>query len=104
MKSPALRVVLGTGPLDRASLVTLYRHAHCLLYASKFEGFGMPVLEAMTAGVPVVAANAGALPDVGGDAVLLAESEEQAALIGSPNQIEAVMATMQKRAAVFAEA
>ena len=68
--------VLGTGPLDRASLVTLYRHAHCLLYASKFEGFGMPVLEAMTLGCPVVASECTSIPEVAGDAALLVPDGE----------------------------
>jgi glycosyltransferase involved in cell wall biosynthesis len=50
----------------------LYAGARLLVQPSFEEGFGLPVLEAMTVGVPVVAAEAGALPEVGGDAVLLA--------------------------------
>jgi len=42
-----------------------------LVQPSYEEGFGLPVLEAMTAGVPVVGANAGAIPEVGGDALQL---------------------------------
>jgi glycosyltransferase involved in cell wall biosynthesis len=49
----------------------LYAGARLLVQASHEEGFGLPVLEAMTVGVPVIAARAGALPEVGGDAVVL---------------------------------
>ncbi|MBI3393251.1 MAG: glycosyltransferase, partial [Nitrospirae bacterium] len=41
-----------------------------------YEGFGLPVLEAMAAGTPVIASNRGALPEVAGDAALLVEPEE----------------------------
>jgi len=51
----------------------LYEGARLLVQPSLEEGFGMPVLEAMTAGVPVVAADRGALPEVLGDAGLLVD-------------------------------
>lgn len=63
--------VLSTGPIERSLLVTLYRHAHCLLYPSRFEGFGMPVLEAMTLGCPVVAAACTSIPEIAGDGAIL---------------------------------
>ena len=53
----------------------LYREASLLVVPSLEEGFGIPVLEAMTAGVPVVAADRGALPEVLGDAGLLVSGE-----------------------------
>jgi glycosyltransferase involved in cell wall biosynthesis len=49
----------------RASLLT---HAHFVVYPSRYEGFGFPPLEAMTAGTPVIATIAGSLPEVLGDA------------------------------------
>jgi glycosyltransferase involved in cell wall biosynthesis len=49
----------------RASLLT---HAHFVVYPSRYEGFGFPPLEAMTAGTPVIATVAGSLPEVLGDA------------------------------------
>jgi glycosyltransferase involved in cell wall biosynthesis len=54
--------------------------AAMLAYPSIYEGFGFPVLEAMTVGVPVVAARAGAIPEVAGDAALLVEPTDEANL------------------------
>lgn len=52
----------------------LYQHAVALLYPSKYEGFGMPVTEALLCGCPVVASNNSSLPEAGGDAALYASS------------------------------
>ncbi len=68
------------GHVDREELATLYRGAACLVFPSRYEGFGLPLLEAMASGVPVVASNAGALPEVAGEAALLVEPGDPAAL------------------------
>src|SRR5207244_4464569 len=64
-----------TGYVQPGERQRLYRDALFLVQPSFEEGFGLPVLEAMTAGVPVVAANRGALPEVLGDAGILADAE-----------------------------
>jgi glycosyltransferase involved in cell wall biosynthesis len=69
-----------TGHVEREELATLYRGAECLVFPSRYEGFGLPVLEAMASGIPVVASNAGALPEVAGDAALLVEPGDPSAL------------------------
>lgn len=51
-------------------LISLYKNALCLVYPSFYEGFGIPVLEAMSLGVPVICSNTSSLPEVGGEAVL----------------------------------
>lgn len=53
-----------------ALLWNLYRHARALVYPSLYEGFGFPLIEAMTAGCPVVCSAAGPIPEVVGDAAL----------------------------------
>ena len=61
------------GYVDPANRRALYEGARVLVQPSFEEGFGLPVLEAMTIGLPVVAANRGALPEVLGDAGILAD-------------------------------
>jgi glycosyltransferase involved in cell wall biosynthesis len=59
-----------TGYLERDDLQTVLQQAYALLFPSYYEGFGLPVLEAMACGVPVVCSRAASLPEVGGDAAL----------------------------------
>ncbi len=62
-------------------LARLYRGASALVLPSRFEGFGLPVLEAMASGTPVVAADEPALREVGSDAVVYAEDGDFAAAV-----------------------
>jgi glycosyltransferase involved in cell wall biosynthesis len=71
------------GYVDAAHRRALFEGARLLVQPSFDEGFGMPVLEAMTLGVPVVAADRGALPEVLGDAGLLIDPEAPEALAGA---------------------
>jgi glycosyltransferase involved in cell wall biosynthesis len=59
------------GWIDEHELAVLYSHAGVLVLPSLYEGFGLPVLEAMACGTPVVCSNAGPLPEVAGDAAVL---------------------------------
>jgi len=65
--SPRARVL---GRVDQATLELLYKRAAAVVVPSLYEGFGLPVLEAMARGKVVVAAKASSLPEVGGDAAL----------------------------------
>jgi glycosyltransferase involved in cell wall biosynthesis len=58
------------GRVDQPTLELLYKHASAVIVPSLYEGFGLPVLEAMARGKVVVAAKASSLPEVGGDAAL----------------------------------
>ena len=68
------------GFVPRADLIALYRGASALVYPSLAEGFGLPLLEAMTCGLPVVASRAGALREVGGEACVYADSVDPASI------------------------
>lgn len=64
------------GLVPRADLAGLYRAAIALAYPSRFEGFGAPVLEAMSQGCPVIASNAAALPEVVSDSGILLDPDD----------------------------
>ena len=59
------------GYVPRAELPTLYAGAACLVFPSLFEGFGIPLVEAMLVGCPIAAANVASIPEVVGDAGVL---------------------------------
>jgi glycosyltransferase involved in cell wall biosynthesis len=65
-----------TGFIADDDLPAMMSAATVLAMPSKYEGFGLPILEAMACGTPVVASNAASLPEVGGDAVLYAWPED----------------------------
>lgn len=68
------------GFISDTDLAVLYRHAAALLFPSRYEGFGLPALEAMRSGTPVVCARATSLPEVGGNAVAYFEPDDDATL------------------------
>lgn len=63
------RIVL-TGSISFEERALLYQHARIFVYPSLYEGFGLPILEAFSAGVPVICANNSSLPEVAGDAAI----------------------------------
>lgn len=64
------------GEIPDAQLAALYRGARCVLYPSLYEGFGLPVLEAMACGTPVVTSREGSTAEVAGDAAILVDPRE----------------------------
>lgn len=68
------------GYVAEEHLAGLYRRARLLAYPSLFEGFGLPVLEAMASGCPVVTSDRSSLPEVAGDAAVLVDPESVEAI------------------------
>jgi len=96
------------GIVSDARLEALYREAAALVYPSLYEGFGLPVLEAMARGTPVVATRASSVPEVLGDAGVLLEPDDAAgwvasldAIIGQPERRAALAEAGRARAAAF---
>jgi len=80
-RSPALRGrVRLLGFVAEEHLTCLYHQARLLAYPSLFEGFGLPVLEAMASGCPVVTSDRSSLPEVAGDAAVLVDPESVEAI------------------------
>ncbi len=69
-----------TGWIGREELYELYARAHAFVFPSTFEGFGLPVLEALAAGLPVACSNIAPLTEVAGDSALFFDPSEDAAL------------------------
>lgn len=72
--------VLLLGYLPDEQLMKVTAAAYAMVYPSFFEGFGLPIVEAMQSGVPVISSNAGSMPEVGGDAALYADPNDPDAI------------------------
>jgi glycosyltransferase involved in cell wall biosynthesis len=71
--------VVRLGMVEEERLHALYRAAAALAYPSRYEGFGLPVLEAMASGTPVIASRAASIPEVLGDTGLLLDPDDRPA-------------------------
>lgn len=77
------------GWLPRAELMQLYARAHAFIYPSTFEGFGMPILEAMAAAIPVACSDIPVLREVAGEAALFFDPLEEGAIAAGLDRITA---------------
>lgn len=76
-------VVTWLGEIDEADKPSLYRLAEVVVFPSRYEGFGLPPLEAMACGTPVVACEASSIPEIVGDAAFLVDPDDARALGGA---------------------
>jgi glycosyltransferase involved in cell wall biosynthesis len=79
-----------TGYLSDDDLVATYRRADLLVHPSRYEGFGLQILEAMACGTPVLSSNAGSLPEVVGNAGRLVSPDDTDAYV---HEIKAILTT-----------
>ena len=79
--------VILLGYVSKEDLPSLYALAQMFVYPSRYEGFGLPVLEAMTVGVPVITTRVSSLPEVGGTAVVYVHPDDQEALARSMKKL-----------------
>ena len=75
------------GHVPREVVVDLYRHSIALLFATKFEGFGIPLLEAFHCDTPVIASKLGSTLEVAGDAALLVDPLDPASIAASMREL-----------------
>jgi glycosyltransferase involved in cell wall biosynthesis len=90
-------LVVFAGHTDEATLLSLYRSASALVYPSRYEGFGIPLVEAMACGTPVIAARSSSIPEVVGDASVVIDPDDEPAWIDA---IERVLDDEQHAAAL----
>lgn len=76
-----------TGFIDGADLPYLYCGAELFVFPSLFEGFGMPILEAMACGVPVACSNTSSLPEVAGDAAIYFDPSDVKAIAAAVGEV-----------------
>jgi glycosyltransferase involved in cell wall biosynthesis len=81
---PGVRML---GHVDDATLRALYRAAGALAFPSLYEGFGLPLLEAMAEGLPALVGDAGSLPELAGDAALLVDPHDVEAIAGGLERV-----------------
>jgi glycosyltransferase involved in cell wall biosynthesis len=73
--------------VSNEDLATLYIAAAAFVFPSLYEGFGLPVLEAMSCGTPIVAANNSSIPEICGDAAMLVAAEDRDAIAAALTQL-----------------
>jgi glycosyltransferase involved in cell wall biosynthesis len=85
------------GYVPREDLPALYAGAVCLVHPSLFEGFGIPLVEAMQVSCPILAADGTALPEIAGDAALFFDPRDPEAIARALELVTGVSASAMAR-------
>jgi glycosyltransferase involved in cell wall biosynthesis len=100
--------LIPTGYVETPELAALFRHAHAFVMPSLYEGFGLPLVEAMSCGCPVITSNRGSLPEVAGSGAqcfdplnIRAMAAAVVALLRSPEELQQKKVAALRRAADF---
>ncbi|MEO5627723.1 MAG: glycosyltransferase family 1 protein [Candidatus Saccharimonadales bacterium] len=80
MRMRGLKIIQPTGYVEDEDLPALYSGASAFVYVSKYEGFGIPPIEAMACNTPVISSNNSSLPEAVGDAAIMIDAADDAAL------------------------
>lgn len=86
--SPVKSKITYLGFVDDSTLPHLYKNAFATVLPSLYEGFGLPVLEAMSLGSPVIASNNSSLPEIAGDAALLCDPHDPQSIVTSLERLQ----------------
>jgi glycosyltransferase involved in cell wall biosynthesis len=81
------KIIVGRRHIENEDLSVVYSNALCFFFMSLYEGFGLPVLEAMQCGAPVVASNVTSLPEVAGNAAIMIDPKDEMALCNTMNEV-----------------
>ena len=79
--------VVFTGGVSKDLLIRLYNRATVFVFPSLYEGFGLPVLEAMGCGTPVICSHSSSLPEVAGEATVMIDPEDEAAMAAAMQRV-----------------
>jgi glycosyltransferase involved in cell wall biosynthesis len=114
LRVPAIRDLehnlnlIQTGYIETPELAALFRHAHAFVMPSLYEGFGLPLVEAMSCGCPVITSDRGSLPEVAGTGAqcfdpfnISAMAAAVVALLRSPEELQQKKVAALRRAADF---
>lgn len=88
--------IIELGFVEDNDLPSIYNLATVFIMPSFYEGFGLPVLEALQCGTPVIASDKGSIPEVGGDAVLYVDPNDKNSIIDAINKLMNDLASRNK--------
>ncbi len=106
---PSNNHIIQTGFVSVGELITLYSSSTLFIYPSLYEGFGLPIIEAMSLGIPVIASNTSSMPEAGGRAAIYFDPKDENDLVQKmlkfsslkPDSIKALSLKSKKHAESF---